>query len=279
MFDPDEKLSDLQGTSVRAFTRRHAILVSVLFHILLLVALLCWYVPNHSNSVLLTGDETATGPKPRDANVQEEPSFPPTSGENVPANEIEASLRSAMKDAEALTDELQLSELEKNLNRLNDISSDVSVQDATQKIANTLGLAPGPLPAVGPVAGTFDTDTAQIYDVTRSRNKDGDWVYQSILVDAAGRTQKIDLPRAEGESSYSTFQQLKQFPIADSIYRQVVMPMLQNMLNAADVAEAQALELRKQKADEQSALQGPVTPEQRVPAEMNTPFLERKKVR
>mgnify|MGYP001283492342 CR=1 FL=1 len=116
--------------------------------------------------------------------------------------------------------------LEKNLNRLNDISSDVSVQDATQKIANTLGLAPGPLPAVGPVAGTFDTDTAQIYDVTRSRNKDGDWVYQSILVDAAGRTQKIDLPRAEGESSYSTFQQLKQFPIADSIYRQVVMPML-----------------------------------------------------
>ena len=64
--------------------------------------------------------------------------------------------------------------------------------------------------------------------------------------------------------------------MADGIYRQLVMPMLQKMLNAMDAAEAQARELRKQEAQKESAFQESAsqkkgTEEQRLPATIDEP--------
>ena len=277
MIEPDEANPGSLVTPPRSGNRRRAIAVSIVFHLALFIALLCWYVPQHTKTGLKTKEKPTANANTQDTDNEASPSkLPLTLGDNVPASQIEASLESAMQQAETLSEKRQLSELEKKLKRLNSISSAESVQDTTQKIANTLGLSPGPVPAVGPVEGIFDATTAQIHKVTRIRDADGDWLYQSVLVDAAGRTENIDLPRAEGEVTYKTFQQLRQFPMADGIYRQLVMPMLQKMLNAMDAAEAQARELRKQEAQKESAFQESAsqkkgTEEQRLPATIDEP--------
>jgi len=276
MIEPDDTNPDTQVTAPRSGNRRRAITVSVVFHLALFVALLCWYIPNHSDTLIKQG-KTATAPTGTQQTQQEsKPDLPLTLGDKVPASQIEASLKSAMKQAEGLSEERKLSELEKKLRRLSSISSPESVQDTTQKIASTLGLSPGPVPAAGSVEGVFDTTTAQIHEVTRSRDDNGDWLYHSILVDAAGRTENIELPSVEGEVTYNTFQQLKQFPLADGIYRQLVMPMLQSMLAAMDTAEAQSRELRRRQVQEDSALhdsegQDAGTEGNRLPAKIDQP--------
>lgn len=276
MIEPDGAKPDTRVGSPRSGNRRRAITVSVVFHLSLIITLLCWYVPQRSNSDFKKQNKTTaiTGTQQRQLEVT--PTLPPTSGDNVPASQIDASIQSAIKQVEELSGERQLSELEKKLRRLNSLSSAESVQDTSQKIANTLGLSPGPVPAVGSVEGTFDATTAQIHEVTRIPDRDGDWLYQSVLVDAAGRTENVDLPRAEGEVTYKTFQQLKKFPMADGIYRKLVMPMLQNMLTAMDAAEAQSRELRRQEAQKGSALENSATQKtaaegQSIPAKMDLP--------
>jgi hypothetical protein len=251
MLDSDKVSSNRAPEPRRSGFPRHSIGISIIFHGLLLIALLFWYIPQRSKEQ----SQTTSASKPSVPNETEEfaerHSPNPTPGENTPANEIEASLSSAMKRTEGLSNERKFSELEKNLQRLESISSPDTLQDTTDKIANALGLSAGPSPSHQPVEGVFDTATAQIHDVTRVRGEDDKWVYQSILVDSAGRTQQVDLPETEGEVTYNTFQQLRKFPMAEGIYRQLVMPMLQKALAAADAVETQVREtqLKQNSAD------------------------------
>ena len=187
-------------------------LCQFLFHIALLIALLCWYLPEHSQPIAQAENQAAAANKIQPAKDESNSSIPANPGENVPATEVLASLENAVSQAQRLSDERQLSELEKQLKRLNSISSEESVQETTNKIANTLGLTPGPIPTENSVPGGFDHKTAQIHNVNRIRDEHGNWQYRSILVDAAGRTEEVALPANEGEVTYKTFQQLKQFP-------------------------------------------------------------------
>lgn len=270
MFEPSQEPSIPDNPSNRSSTRRIAIIVSVLFHIALLIALLCWYLPEHSQPIAQAENQAAASNKIQRAKDDSNSSIPANPGENVPATEVLASLENAVSQAQRLSDERQLSELEKQLKRLNSISSEESVQETTNKIANTLGLTPGPIPTENSVPGGFDHKTAQIHNVNRIRDEHGNWQYRSILVDAAGRTEEVALPANEGEVTYKTFQQLKQFPVADGIYRQVVMPMLQNMLNAMDAAETQAREIRRTQLEQESPLQDAGSIQQTIP-DKNTP--------
>ena len=246
MIEPDDAKPDVDVSSLRSGSRRRAIIFSIMFHVVLFGGLLCWYVPQKAPSSAKRGaNATATIGQPQ-VPLKLGADVPATLGDHVPSTQIEASLDAALKQAEHLSDERMLSELEKKLKRLHSVSSVEAVQDTTGKIASTLGLSSGPVPASGRVEGTFDTRTAQIHEMTRSRGENGDWVYHSVLVDSAGRTESIVLPKTEGEVTYKTFQQLKRFPMADGIYRQLVMPMLQNMLDAKELAEAQSRELRRQ---------------------------------
>ena len=40
----------------------------------------------------------------------------------------------------------------------------------------------------------------------------------------------------EGETVYQTFQTMKRFPMAQGLYRSVVMPLMQKMLDSKDAA-------------------------------------------
>jgi hypothetical protein len=85
-------------------------------------------------------------------------------------------------------------------------------------------------PAVEPVAGDFDFDTAQIHDVLRVTAKDGSFDYRSVLVDSRGRTFEVDIDRLEGEKTYAAFESMKRFPLANQVYRQIAMGLIDQAL-------------------------------------------------
>lgn len=221
--------------------RRRALSVSLLFHLLLIGILFLWYVPSRilpdqnsgtaevqSETSAPSAASTAPVPPKPDAAVRDP---------QVPSDQIEASIDSQIEAVEKLSDERKLSELEKQLARLQAMATQQSVRQTTETIADSLGLEPGPEPANDPIEGTFDPESAQIHEVTRVRDAAGNWQYLSILVDARGQTREVPMSSVEGEAAYRTFEQLKRYPMADGIYRQLVMPMLQRMIQAGDLID------------------------------------------
>ncbi len=180
--------------------------------------------------------------------------FKPKSADDVLNEEIRSSLSLSVDQFKDLSPAAQLNELEKNLQKLQANASPESVEQTTDRIAEAFGLVEGPVPNPTPPEGVFDINTAQIHDITRQQAADGTWTYQSVLVDKAGRTQSVELPSTEGEATYNTFQQLKKFPLAEGIYRKIVMPMLQNTLSAAAAAEEQARKVEQQKYQDSKSL-------------------------
>ena len=246
--------------SKKSLTRR-AIVASVLFHLALIAVLLFWYVPlptasKSAGGVSNTDDQRFESPPP-------DPKRAPPLVENpkVPKEQIEASIEAQIEATESLSDEKKLTELEKNLQRLESIASEDSVREVTATIAGSLGLEPGPRPSEQPPAGALDPDTAQILEVNRFRDPSGQWKYTSVLVDAEGRTQEVPLTEAEGESAYKTMQTLKQYPIADGIYRQLVMPMIQGMIEASEKTQQAARQAEQMQSQAAEAL--PMVPSAR----------------
>ncbi|MGI9473907.1 MAG: hypothetical protein ACR2NZ_20355 [Rubripirellula sp.] len=223
--------------------RRRAIQVSILFHAILLIVLLCWYVPRKSPTpeqkpAVASVDQTGDSSGRPDA-------YPvPKQNPEVPPDQIVASIESQIERAEKLSSEKQLTELEQQLKKLESISDAESVSQVTKTIADSLGLPPGAVPSSEPPEGEFDFDSAQLDDVTRLTSDDG-WIYQSVLVDAEGRTQTVPMDAADGETAYNAFQQMKRYPMAAGIYRQIVMPMMQRMIEASDAAERAAESARE----------------------------------
>ena len=258
MHEPDKTIDRTSAPPGSPTNYRLAIVVSVLFHVVLIGVLLFWYLPTPKSSS--DGNEVATNSsRDRGGSGELTPSAtrppPPIAQPNVPAEQIEASIESQIRSVEALPDERKLSELEKNLSRLQGIASEESVGDVTETIANSLGLEPGAVPAAQTSDGAFDPETAQIHEVNRVRTESGQWKYTSVLVDAQGRTQTVPLSAAEGETVYRTFEQLKRYPMAEGIYRQLVMPMIQKMIQASELTEQAAREAEqlRRESNESSA--------------------------
>jgi hypothetical protein len=163
------------------------------------------------------------------------PELAPPPAPEIPDEQIQASIRSQLDEVDKLPDDQKLSELEKNLQRLDSVASPESVDEVSRRIASTLGLDAETYQSKEPADDEpFDPSTAQLDDVTRVRSGDGSWRYESVLVDAQGHRMTVPMSAAEGETAYNTFEQLKQFPIAEGIYRSVVMPMIQRMIEAGD---------------------------------------------
>lgn len=259
MQGPEPQIDRTQSLPRKKSVTRRSIVISVLFHIALIAVLLFWYVPLPTpsrNAGVSSGDNEQRLETPRTTGT-------PSLSENpkVPKEQIEASIEAQIKAAESLSEERKRTELEKNLQRLESIASEDSVQEVTATIAGSLGLEPGPRPAEQPPAGPFDPGTAQILEVNRVQGPGGRWQYTSLLVDAEGRTQEVPLSESEGESAYKTMQTLKQYPIADGIYRQLVMPMIQGMIEASEKTQQAAREAESMRSQAADAL--PIAPSAR----------------
>ena len=233
-------------------TRRQiAISASLAFHAVLAVCLFLWYVPGRSPgpSSPVAGMESAAsdpGPPANDDPVEMAPQ-----PAEVSDREIERSIESQIESAERLTDERKLSELEKNLKRLESVADAGSVQEVTTRIAGTLGLdAEQYAEKPSPAEGRFEIDTSQLSDVERTKTESGGWKYVSVMVDAEGREMRVPLTPAEGEQLYETFELMKRYPMADGIYRSVVMPMMQKVLEAQQM-EFDLPEMDRNSVDDQ----------------------------
>lgn len=139
MFEPDTEIDRNAETSTRRIHFRPAVIVSVLFHLAVIALLWIWLVPTPKRSG--ESGDLASSDGGRDAvNAQREsPSQPnanaPAPARQVPPEQIEASIESQITAAQSLSVERKLSELEKNLSRLQSVSSEQSVREVTETIA------------------------------------------------------------------------------------------------------------------------------------------------
>ena len=238
-----ETKNEATSQGKRASRYRVAIIASVVFHVLLVFVLLFWYLPKlykpTPNAVTAaSNDDGASSGTTQQAT--------PETTANVPDELIEASVQMQIDQSESMSDEEKLTELEKNLKRLESIASPKSVEAISQKVGSTLGLDTQQYqPKKDAAAGEFDVGTAQMTDVSRVKNAAGNWEYQAVMVDAQGRTMDVPITAQDGESLYQVFQNIKKFPMAAGIYRSVVMPMVQKIIQAQDAAQKTAKEAER----------------------------------
>lgn len=148
-----------------------------------------------------------------------------------PKEAAETVLQQATQQAESRTPEENLAELAKRGKQLEKITTEESVEQVAKQINQWQGLEERATePEFLPPAGAFDFDTAQIHDVTRMADENGNYRYTAILCDAKGRSQNVELPPDQGKQLYQTMQMIHQNPLMETIYRKTVMPMLDKML-------------------------------------------------
>lgn len=212
---------------------RWALGASIGFHVLLVIALLITYFPaSHVDPTAASADSHTPAPAESSVNDSEPlvaQSPPPST--DVPPDQIEASIQAAIESSAKANEERKLDELQRNVQRLEQVASATAIGEIGQAVRTATGLeerATEPMPAAA--TGGFDFDSAQFHDVTRQADSGGKWSYRSVLLDAQGRTFEVDLTEAEGKTAYDTMQIVKSSPFAEAIYRSMVMPMMDKMI-------------------------------------------------
>lgn len=251
LFADDQPMSDSSSEDASPTPKprfRRAVVISVSFHLLLLGGLLFWSLPRPSE--LSKQQSTSAMPADDSLSNQQSAPIPKPAPADVPHDQIKDSLADQIDQVAKLPDDKKLSELEKNLKRLEEVADEESVADVSVAIASSLGLdSEQYAEKEASTEGEFDANSAQLIDVSRKRNESGEWVYESIMVDANGHQQTVQMDQANGELIFQTFQQMKKYPMAEGIYRSVVMPLMQQMLEAQDLAEKAAIEAERLERD------------------------------
>lgn len=143
----------------------------------------------------------------------------------------------AVEQAQQLDDDQKVDRLTVLAERLEDVSSQQSIDELAGAFQQWLGTSSrASEPAAEPPPGDFDFDTAQLHDVRRMEPDDGGVRYLIVMLDAAGRTVEIEVSREEGETAYQTMQRLKSFPLAEKLYRQITMPLLDKLIQTGRTA-------------------------------------------
>jgi hypothetical protein len=160
---------------------------------------------------------------------------PPEPSPDVTPRQVTATLERAISHFAGKSDEERLSELEKQAARLEKIASEQSVDEIAVKVRDWMHTPERAGHPAAAVDGEFDFDTAQIHEVLRTGASDR-YTYHAVLVDAHGRTFKVEMTAAEGQRAYATLQSLKSFPLADKVYRQIAMPLIDRALQNSEGA-------------------------------------------
>lgn len=209
--------------------RRIAWGVSLAAHLALLIGLGIWCVRRAGDSTD-EGRLAASRADGADATRRPAPSAPEPSPE-VGSEQVSATLKRTTEKVQELSQDEQLDQLATKAAELEDLASEKSVDELTEKFHEWMNTQPrASEPAADPVAGPFDHATAQIHEVRRTANADGNFHYVGVLVDAAGRTMEVEMSPEEGQTAYRTLQTIKGFPLAEKVYRQIAMPLLDRAL-------------------------------------------------
>ncbi|MEE8452695.1 MAG: hypothetical protein V3R99_12295 [Thermoguttaceae bacterium] len=147
------------------------------------------------------------------------------------ADQIAAKLAETIDRSEQLTEEDNLDELDEQIRRLEQVASQESIDQLSNRFQGWLKTRPRvTAPAETPIEGHFDLATAQLLEVKRTRDADGEWTYRAVLIDARSRTTEAPMDPAKGARAFRTLQLLKTSPLAESLYRRITLPLLDKML-------------------------------------------------
>lgn len=87
----------------------------------------------------------------------------------------------------------------------------------------------------------FDVAAAQFHDIRRETNPAGSWRYVCILIDAQGYLFEVEMEAEDGRRLYETMQRIKQNPLLERVYRQVAMPLLDQLIHSAQPSSSLAV--------------------------------------
>ncbi|HJN11889.1 MAG TPA: hypothetical protein QF564_24605 [Pirellulaceae bacterium] len=186
----------------------------------------------------------------------------------APTN-IQQRFEESLAATEQLNEAERLEALDDATDRLARISSETSIDEVAKRLQSWLGLTPRaekpgeenlaaqevPLDPAA-TEGEFDFNTAQLHDVKRVVVPDSRPQYLCVLLDARGRTMEVPLSEAEGEPIYSLMEKIKANPLLEQIYRQLAMPLLDEMVKAERAATAAASAARSKMSASEAARAG-----------------------
>jgi hypothetical protein len=167
-----------------------------------------------------------------------------------PPGFVAAELSVAIDSAEERTVEENVAELAVLGKRLENVSNEASIEKMSVAMQKWFGTSERATePATEPVEGEFDFDTAQLHDVRREKSPEDKWIFFAILLDASGRTTEVVMEPSDGERAYRAMQQLKAFPLAEKVYRQIAMSLFDKMAKAGRALDDVAKETQSQQAE------------------------------
>lgn len=215
--------------------------VTILLH-LVAIALAFMYFPDWrsgesgSNAEQAAIDATSTDSNDTSSNDAEATAAIPA--ESKPKNfdeSVEKRVLDLVDKAESRDDSENRTVLEEKAAELTNISSSESIEKMAPILTNALKLKPrATTPAEVPPEGPFDPTSAQFYDVRRETTESGEVRYVSVMLDAEGRTIELELNEAEGESIYQTMKLVKENPLLEKVYRELVIPAMDKATRAEE---------------------------------------------
>lgn len=152
---------------------------------------------------------------------------------DVTAQMVRKRVEEVASESAALSDAERLARLDALSQRLNQVTDEASINSLAGAMHSFLGTKPrATKPAKEAPSGAFDFDTAQFHDIQRFAKDEGGFRYVTILLDAQGRTFQAEVSEQEGEPIYETMQRIKANPLLEQVYRQIVMPLLDQLVDA-----------------------------------------------
>lgn len=239
--------------------RIHGVVASLFVHATAVALLVAgqfepwWYAAYQSREARAIQVTYSAGERPREHHVD---AVPPVRMVTTPEEVTGEMLRERIDDLAAenatLTDAEQLEKLDRLTARLNQVADAESVDRLAGTFQALTGTKPrASRPAAEPAQGDFDLDTAQIHDVRRDETSDGKIRYFVILLDADGRTEEVEMDAAAGEQMFATMQRIKSNPLLEQVYRQIAMPLFDQMLAGVRQTSAAASKLERNAASVQ----------------------------
>lgn len=228
---------DRPGTRRLPVYRGHGLVISAMLHLAVLVSLLLasfrsWHYESYAvrearalyvASELWDADEP---PKPSSTEVSQYSEMTDSAARDR--------IEEQMAFANQRSDQQNLERLDGWSARLSQVSSESSIDRMAGALQRVLGTQPRVEQAKGlssPAA--FDVDTAQFHDIRRETTPAGSWRYVCILIDAQGYLFEVEMNAEDGRRLYETMQRIKQSPLLERVYRQIAMPLLDQMIHSA----------------------------------------------
>lgn len=156
-----------------------------------------------------------------------------TDPSQVTSELLQQRLNEKVAEADTRSEDENLEQFESLAGRLEEISSEKRIEQLASSIGKFFGTKKrATAPSDDTAEGEFDHETAQMHDVRREETAEEQFQYWAILIDAEGHVMEVEMANPEGETMYKTMRRLKAFPLADKVYRQIAMPLIDKLLQA-----------------------------------------------